>query len=197
MPSLKIYKTHPGVTLPKFQTKQSACFDLAYHPHGKSTIKGVKNNNSPFERDINMQNGIIVIGGHERAMIPTGMIFDIPLGYSMRLHPRSGLSYTSGVMLANCEGVIDSDYVEEIFLLIYNTTDANFTISPGDRLAQAELVPHEPCTILETLNRPAIKTDRVGGMGSTGVITADVGDLSKEQVTRSVKKTQRKLDKAS
>jgi len=114
-------------------------------------------------------NGTIAIAPGERMMVPTGLIFDIPEGYSVRIHPRSGISYKNGVVLANCEGVIDSDYVEEIYVLLHNTATVNFVITPGDRIAQAELVKMESYTIEETTERPAQKTDRAGGMGSTGI----------------------------
>jgi dUTP pyrophosphatase len=173
MTALKIYKVHPDVTLPKHQTQQSACFDLAYQPQGKATINGVNRTNSPFVRDINLGTGIVKVAPGERAMIPTGFKFDIPEGWSVRIHPRSGLSYKSGIVLANCEGVIDSDYVEEIFILLHNTSEVAFTLTPGDRIAQAELVKVEQYDVVETLTVPTQKTDRVGGMGSTGINAVD------------------------
>jgi dUTP pyrophosphatase len=171
MTVLKAYKVHKDVVLPKHATQQSACFDLAYQPLGKGVIFGMNRTNGPFTRPINLQNGTIKIAAGERAMIPTGLRLDIPEGYSVRIHPRSGLSYKSGIVLANCEGVIDSDYFDEIFVLIHNTSEVPFVVTPGDRVAQAELVKVEVYSIEETLIEPAQKTDRAGGMGSTGVNT--------------------------
>jgi dUTP pyrophosphatase len=102
-------------------------------------------------------------------MVPTGLIFDIPKGYSIRVHARSGMSLKQGLVLANSEGVIDSDYVEETFVLIMNVSDNGHWLTPGDRIAQAELVKQEQFKIEERKTRPTVKTDRVGGMGSTGV----------------------------
>jgi dUTP pyrophosphatase len=171
MTTLKFYKTDPKVLLPKFQTEQSACFDLSYQPYGKSMISGVNRMNAPFTRDINLVTGTVKIAPGERAMIPTGMILDIPEGYSVRIHPRSGLAYKSGIVLANCEGVIDSDYVQELFILVHNSADVAFLLTPDDRIAQAELIKVESYTLEETTTLPTQKTDRVGGMGSTGVNT--------------------------
>ena len=102
-------------------------------------------------------------------MVPTGLILDIPIGYSVRLHPRSGLSLKQGLVLANAQGIIDSDYVEELFVLMYNMSDNVMTINNGDRICQGELIKTDKYTIEETLIQPKIKTDRKGGMGSTGV----------------------------
>jgi len=62
--------------------------------------------------------------------VPTGLIFDIPLGFSLRIHPRSGLSYRRGISLSNCEGVIDSDYVEQTFVSVINNSDVTFVLEP-------------------------------------------------------------------
>lgn len=169
---LKIYKTHELVTIPKFQTKQSACFDICYNHAGKTQYSGINRNNSPFTRFFT--NATIHIAAGERVMVPTGLIFDIPVGYSVRIHPRSGISYKQGIVLANCEGVIDSDYVEEVYLLLVNTTENAVTFNIGDRLAQGELVKNEVYDISETKQKPGVRTDRTGGMGSTGVNTVVV-----------------------
>jgi len=87
----------------------------------------------------------------------------------VRVYARSGLSTKTGLCLANSVGVIDSDYVEEVFVPIINNSDQMVPLYHGDRIAQAELVLDtrvEPVYILE---RPRRKTDRDGGFGSTGV----------------------------
>jgi dUTP pyrophosphatase len=176
MTQLKIYKTHNEVILPKFGTKQAACFDLAYQPHGKYEYAGFNAFNAPFKRPLNT--GAIVIMPGDRIMVPTGLIFDIPEGYSVRIHPRSGLSYKQGLVLANLEAVIDSDYVQETFVLLTNLSENPQTIKPGDRIAQAELVQQIKYEIAETTVAPTQKTDRVGGLGSTGVATIDTSKMN-------------------
>ena len=105
----------------------------------------------------------------DRILVPTGLIFDIPTGYSVRIHPRSGLSYKQGLVLANLEAVIDSDYVQETFVLLYNRSEVDHTINNGDRIAQAEMVKREEYILWEIFDAPTQKTDREGGLGSTGV----------------------------
>lgn len=134
------------VSIPKFATQQSACFDIsAYGDH--------------------------VVPAKLSMAIPTGLILDIPVGYSVRVHPRSGLAYKKGVTLLNAEGIIDSDYTNELKIILHNTSNLNFIIDHGDRIAQGELVKSLDYTLEECYTPPQQKTDRVGGFGSTGVST--------------------------
>ena len=166
MTQLKIWKTHPYNQIPKKQTEGSACFDLQFQGHGKTEYKGFSKTNKPFTRPLN---NMISIQPGDRIMVPTGLILDIPEGHSVRVHARSGLSLKQGLVLANAEGVIDSDYVEELMVLIWNISDNAIEIHTGDRVAQAELIKDETYSIVETAARPGVKTSRIGGMGSTGV----------------------------
>jgi dUTP pyrophosphatase len=169
MNRLSIYKTHPNIVLPKFATKGSACFDLAFQAEGKSEYIGYNSFNGPFIRKLHT--GAIVIMPGDRVLVPTGLIFDIPEGYSVRLHARSGLSLKQGLVLANAEAVIDSDYIEETMVMLTNISEVGITINNGDRVAQAELIKCEEYTLWEIFDRPGKKTDRNGGLGSTGVAT--------------------------
>lgn len=166
MTVLKFWRVHTQVKLPEHQTEGSACFDLAFQGYGKNKVTGFNRMNKPVERI--MQNCMTISPG-DRMMVPTGLVLDIPKGYSVRLHARSGTSLKQGLVLANAEGVIDSDYVEEVFVLIHNISENAQTINFGDRIAQAELVKNEVYDIEESASRPSVKSSRVGGMGSTGV----------------------------
>lgn len=174
MNRLNIYKTHPNIVLPKFGTKQAACFDISFQAAGKTSYSGYNQYNAPFTRPMN---GSVRIMPGDRIMMPTGLIFDIPEGYSVRIHPRSGLSYKNGLILANLEAVIDSDYVQETFILLHNTSEVDQTINDGDRIAQAELVKREEYVLWEITTAPTQKTDRVGGLGSTGVAVFNPEDI--------------------
>ena len=169
MNRLNIYKTHPAIILPQFATQQAACFDLAYNAAGKHEYQGYNSFNATFTRAINGGNITIMPG--DRIMVPTGLIFDIPEGFSVRIHARSGTSLKQGLILANIEGIIDSDYIQETFILITNISENPHVIKNGDRIAQAEMVKKEDYMIWESSTKPFPKTDRVGGMGSTGVAT--------------------------
>ena len=165
---MKIYPIRNGANLPTWGTKTSACFDLAAWWNPGDTIKSFSPYNNPLTTTCDDQ--FILMPGH-RALIPTGLIFDIPSGFSVRLHARSGFALKRGIILGNCEGIIDSDYVEEIFVMMYNMSldsDNGFKISPGDRICQGELCHAYSIRFEFTDIRPSQKTDRQGGFGSTG-----------------------------
>jgi dUTP pyrophosphatase len=168
---LKVYKVEPDAQIPNYQTRKAACFDLAaYIPENSKVIiwSGKFSKEFPTDHDGETGKTYISICPNERAMIRTGLIFDIPEGYTLRLHPRSGMALKYGLVLANCEGVIDEDYVNETQLIILNTSDDVMKIYHGDRLAQGELIRYEQVSIEETWEKPTQKSNRVGGFGSTG-----------------------------
>jgi dUTP pyrophosphatase len=164
---LKFFKVHSDVKAPCFATEQSACFDLQFSNAGKHEYTGYMLNNKQFTRPFG--GGRMYLNPHDRVMVPTGLIFDIPEGYSVRLHSRSGLSLKQGLILANNEGVIDSDYIQEVYVLLYNRSENGTFIHNGDRIAQGELVRSLNYTLTELKKQPVQKTSRIGGMGSTDV----------------------------
>jgi len=173
MVMLNAYKLYPDVQIPKHATVQAACFDVrAYLGQPLYEVAGFCANNKECKSrifDTTEGSRYIKIDPGQRLLIPTGIIFDIPKGYSVRIHARSGLALKQGMVMANSQGIIDSDYVEESKIMLLNiSTDLGY-IYHGDRIAQAELVRCEQYNIMETTERPTQKTDRNGGFGSTGV----------------------------
>ena len=171
--SLKFYKLNEQAQLPAFATKQSACFDLYANLVVNETVKyynslTTKELPRRVSFDINSNRPYLQINNMERMLIPTGLIADIPEGFSVRLHSRSGLAFKQGVYLANCEGIIDSDYVDPIFAMVTNISNVPTRIYDGDRICQGELVRCEKYTLNESDEAPTQKTDREGGFGSTG-----------------------------
>jgi dUTP pyrophosphatase len=163
---LKFYKLNPDAKAPVFATEGSACFDI----HA-SLIEGAevelyapgnwKAAGTVIDRQFKIHPG-------ERVMIPTNLIFDIPEGWSVRIHPRSGISLKHGLILVNQEGIIDSDYVEPVFILLTNTSSKDYTIHNDDRICQGEMVISPLYHLEEIKEKPTQKTDREGGFGSTG-----------------------------
>jgi dUTP pyrophosphatase len=165
--TLKVFKTHPDIVLPKLATEESACFDIAAQFAGKGVYQLYNANNRLFER--HFSNNQLKIMPGDRVAVPTGLIFDIPKGYSVRFHARSGLSFKQGLVMANAEAIIDSDFVHEVSVLITNVSNNDIVISNGDRIAQGELVRVEDYVMAEIKEAPRDKTSRKGGLGSTGV----------------------------
>ncbi len=171
--SLKFYRTTESAILPTFATKQSACFDLyANLVNGEEVqyYQAIATKVLPrkVSFDINTNRSFIPINNEERMLIPLGLIADIPEGFSVRLHSRSGLAFKQGVYLTNCEGIIDSDYVDPMFAMVTNMSNVPVKIYDGDRICQGELVRCEKYTLDESDEAPTQKTDREGGFGSTG-----------------------------
>ncbi|UOQ78640.1 dUTP diphosphatase [Hymenobacter sp. 5516J-16] len=104
----------------------------------------------------------------QRALVPTGLFLEIPVGYEMQVRPRSGLAYKHGIGLVNSPGTIDADYRGELKVLLVNLSDQEFVVQDGERIAQLVVARHEtvawqPVEVLSDTARGA------GGYGSTGV----------------------------
>ena len=135
-----------GLPLPAYQTADAAGMDL---------VAAVPDNQPVTLRP----------GG--RALVPTGLIFELPPGTEAQVRPRSGLAAKHGVTVLNSPGTIDADYRGEVSVILINHGDVAFTIQRGDRIAQL---------ILASVTRPRIvkaaalsETARgAGGFGSTG-----------------------------
>ena len=166
---LQFYKLFSSVKDPKRATSGSACFDLySFLPDNSAVSVYITHPEELEIRNRLVQNERVQVNVNERILIPTGLIFDIPNGYSMRLHPRSGLALKQGLTLANNTGIIDSDYVEPVFAMITNISGNTQYVKHNERICQGELFKDQPCILEEVKDRPQTKTDREGGFGSTG-----------------------------
>ena len=129
-------KINEWATLPQHQTPHSAGADL--HLNNATEL---------------------VLYPKSMAMIGTGLTITIPDNHYGAIYIRSSAA-KKGLMLANSVGVIDSDYKDEIKLLLYNYTDYPITLQPHERVAQMIVQPYIRCA--EVLNQ-----ERSGGFGST------------------------------
>ena len=114
----------------------------------------------------NLENDIELLPG-KRALIPTGLYMECPLGFEAQIRPRSGLAFKYGITVLNSPGTIDADYRGEIKILLINHGEKNFIIRNADRIAQMTIVKHERINWREVnyLNDTARGS---GGYGSTG-----------------------------
>lgn len=141
---VKIVKNNP-FKLPEYETKGSAGVDLQAYVENAVVLKPM-----------------------ERALIPTGIFIELPVGYEAQVRARSGLAIKHGISLVNGIGTIDSDYRGEIKVILINLGDKDFTINNGDRIAQMVFIKHEQANfeLVEQLE----DTERgAGGFGHTGV----------------------------
>lgn len=99
--------------------------------------------------------------------IGTGLSFHLPPDRFAGIFARSGLATKQGLRPANCVGVCDRDYTGEYVVALYNDSDQEQTINPGDRIAQMILLPFDAMTFKEV--QQLDETERGdGGFGSTG-----------------------------
>lgn len=141
--------------LPAFATAGAACFDL----HADLLADGY---NQVYFR--------------ESEVIRTGLAFDIPEGYALMIYSRSGHGFKNDVRLANCVGVIDSDYTGEVKIKLTIDNEEGFIVEHGSRVAQAMIIKLPSVQLVEV---DELKTTERGanGFGSTGtsanVVTAE------------------------
>ena len=102
------------------------------------------------------------------AMIPTGLFFEIPMGYEIQVRPRSGLAAKNGVTVLNTPGTIDSDYRGELKIILINLGKEAFVVNNGERIAQIIV---SPVTVASFTITDSLSDTTRGekGFGSTGV----------------------------
>ena len=110
----------------------------------------------------------IIIKPGTRTLIPTGLVFEIPLGYEMQVRPRSGLSLKTSLMILNSPGTIDSDYRGEVKIIMVNLGTEDQVIGHGDRVAQLVLSAVDLFEFVEVTEIQQTKRG-AGGFGSTGI----------------------------
>ncbi|QXV85477.1 dTUPase [Escherichia phage VogelGryff] len=158
--------------LPAFATAGAACFDL--------------------HADLKSEDDCDQINFYNEYIFRTGLAFDIPKGYALMVYSRSGHGFKNDVRLANCVGVIDSDYTGEVKVKLTIDHDGSFTVSHGDRIAQAMLI-KVPCVQLVEVDELKTTERGANGFGSTGT-SANVVTAEEEAATHPIM-TSRHLDK--
>ncbi len=133
-----------GLDLPAYATEHAAGFDL------RAAVE------EP-----------VVLEPLERALIPTGFVFEIPEGYEGQIRPRSGLAFRKGVTLLNSPGTVDADYRGEVKVLLINLGQEPVTIERGERIAQMIITPVVRVELVE-VETVSTTARGEGGFGSTG-----------------------------
>lgn len=106
-----------------------------------------------------------------RALIPTGVQLSIPDDCEIQVRPKSGLALNSGLTVLNTPGTVDSGYNGEIKVIVFNTTNQEFYVTKGMKIAQAVLCPvfTGKYVRLEQLDNIENKDRNDNGFGSTGI----------------------------
>lgn len=113
----------------------------------------------------------LVIKAGERALVGTGLSFDIPDGYEIQVRSKSGLALKQGLMVLNSPGTVDFGYISEVKVILFNTSKEDVTITMGQKIAQAVL-----CPVVSGKWINLLKVDKIddkdrnnNGFGSTGL----------------------------
>ncbi len=109
----------------------------------------------------------ITIGPLERAIVPTGLFIELPVGVEAQVRPRSGLAAKKGITVLNAPGTIDADYRGEVGVILVNLSNEPFTIENGERIAQMVIAQHEQA-VWEEVTELSSTERGAGGFGSTG-----------------------------
>lgn len=134
-----------GFSLPEYETPASAGMDL------RAAIE------SP-----------LFLQPLERAVIPTGLFVEMPVGMEAQVRPRSGLAARAGITVLNSPGTIDADFRGEIGVILINLSNEEFVVSRGDRIAQLVFAHHEQIT-WEEANILSYTERGEGSFGHTGI----------------------------
>ena len=161
---LEIKKLHEDAIIPEYKTSGSAGFD--FHaiavPDDESTF-----NVSESSQDGKIQARAIRIEPGERFLVKTGLAVAVPEGFELQVRPRSGLAIKSGISVVNSPGTVDSDYRNEVGVILINHGSETFNIENGDRIAQGVIAKVEQVEFDEVEELDS--TERKGGFGSTGI----------------------------
>lgn len=151
---------------PYLATAGSACMDVKACLEEGSELDYYSNTYQHVQKR-KVEGGMFRFDRGDRVMIPTGLALMIPDSHCVRVYNRSGNAIKKGFQLCNSVGIIDSDYRDELMILLYNSGLENF-ISHGDRIAQLELSPVIYPNLVEVDAISESGTERSGGFGSTG-----------------------------
>jgi dUTP pyrophosphatase len=135
-------ESNPDLPLPARATPQAAGYDVR------------------AAADVELQPGQI-------ALVPTGLVMELPEGIECQVRPRSGLALAHGLTLPNSPGTIDPDYRGELGIIVQNLGQASVRLTRGDRIAQLVFARFEVPRVEEA--EALVETARAGGgFGSTG-----------------------------
>lgn len=140
---LRIKRLDSTVSLPAYGTTEAAGFDLA------------------AAQDV-------TIKPREIALVPTGLVIEVPAGHFLGIFARSSTPLKRGLLVANGVGIVDPDYsgpTDEVRIQVLNITDTDVRVRRGDRLAQGIVLP-APRVQWEEVDE--VRAAMRGGFGSTG-----------------------------
>lgn len=144
---MQVRRVRPNtdLALPRYQSEHASGFDLLADVDAPLTLPSLG-----------------------RALVPTGLSLELPVGFEGQVRPRSGLAAKLGLTVLNAPGTIDADYRGEVKVLLVNLSAEPVTIARGDRVAQLVVAPVAQATLVEVSSLSETARGSAG-FGSTGV----------------------------
>jgi len=145
---LRVYKIRETAKLPMRAHGADAGADVFYCPDEDSPL---------------------VVNESESRLIPTGLKIGVPEGYMLEIKNKSGVAFKKSLVVGAC--VVDSGYNGEVFVNLHNIGNTPQTILPGEKVAQAVLVPVVGAEFEEVMTDSVysdITSRGDGALGSTG-----------------------------
>lgn len=138
------YRMHDQELEEELGIDMSELNDDSYLVDGKVTINFVSKNEKKLSYNYESDSGFDLYSNEEikipafgRALIPTGVFFDLPQDFEIQVRSKSGLAINQGLMVLNSPGTVDEGYTGEIKVIIFNTNNSEFIIPKGMKVAQA------------------------------------------------------------
>lgn len=138
---VKVKRENKEAKIPKYGNVGDACADL------------------PILEDV-------CIKPNDTVVLDTGLIFEIPKRYELKVYIRSSIGIKKKIRLSNSTGVIDSQYRKSLKLGLHNYGKEEVVLKKGERVAQFQVKPLPEMVFVEV--DEVSETDRGEGLGSSG-----------------------------
>ena len=142
---LKVFKVRENAKLPVRAHTTDAGADIFYCPEAEQPL---------------------IVYENESELIPTGLKIGVPAGYMLEIKNKSGVAFKRSLVVGAC--VVDSGYNGEVFVNLHNIGATRQTILPGEKVAQAVLVPIVEAEFEEVSVDDVYGTDTARGSGALG-----------------------------
>lgn len=122
--------------------------------------------------DVSSTEDSFILMPGSRALVSTGLVIELPHNYELQVRPRSGLAIKNGITVLNTPGTIDPGYRGEIKIILHNTSQTQFLIEKGMRIAQIffhKIDPHELKRVSTKTEINLLTNRNSNGFGSTGL----------------------------
>jgi dUTP pyrophosphatase len=157
-----------GVSYEELQNQIYSKVDLEYTSETEKELSYSYSSDSGFDLYSSEE---IEMGSFGRALIPTGVRFNLPPNYEIQVRSKSGLAINQGLMVLNSPGTVDEGYTGEIKVILFNTNNHPVTITKGMKVAQcviASCISGKYVNLIK-VNEIKPKDRNENGFGSTGI----------------------------